>query len=79
MSHTLMKYEVIEAKIWRHKNGRAASIYGACPWISASDRENWAIEHTGFTVRNTMDGTIGLGRMPFATHAEAAIWCQQQG
>jgi hypothetical protein len=64
----------IEAKRWRHTSGRAASVYGACPWTSEADEPNWEIETAGWTVQHP-DGTTGIGRVPFATREEAQAWC----
>ena len=64
-------YEIIESKRWKHVNGSTASIYGACPWMSESDRKNWSLEIAGYTLRNVKTGVVGIGRKPFATYAEA--------
>lgn len=60
--------EVIEYKVWVNADGRKASVSGALP-----AGEGWAIEVQGFTIRHP-DGTTGLGRKPFETHAEAQAW-----
>lgn len=68
--------EVIESRIWRHKlTGKQASPYGAAPWLSESDRSNWELQVRGWTIQHP-DGTIGLGRAPFPTKAEAEAWVQ---
>lgn len=63
--------DVIESKRWINKvTGQTASIYGAVPYTSSSDKPNWTIEAVGFTWQ--MDnGTIGLGRQPAKTRLEA--------
>lgn len=68
-----MQYEVIPSRRWRHVSGRAASIYGACPWTGApgNTREDWTMEETGWTVRNPYNGEVGACRVPFATREEA--------
>lgn len=61
--------EVIESKRWRNtKTGQTASIYGAVPY--QGDQGPWIIETIGFTWRLD-NGTVGLGRMPAKTRAEA--------
>jgi hypothetical protein len=60
--------EVIEARQWRHPSGRTASVYGSLP-----QGEGWEIVTTGWTIQHP-DGTIGLGRPPFASKAEAQAW-----
>ena len=67
-------YEIIESKQWQCTDGRTASIYGACPYVSDADKANWTIKAVGFTVRNMKTGTVGIGRKPFATFDEAAQW-----
>lgn len=65
-------YEVIESKVWKHKiTGQTASIYGACPWVRASDKDNWEIVATGWTVRNPYTNEIGVCRPPWKTLEEA--------
>lgn len=63
--------EVIESKHWINKvTGQTASIYGSVPYFSESDKANWSIEVRGYTWL-CKDGTIGLGRQPAKTRAEA--------
>lgn len=65
--------EAVPSKQWRRlRDGATASIYGAVPWSGApGDRESdWTMETVGWTVRNA-DGTVGMGRQPFKTKAEA--------
>lgn len=63
--------EVIEARIWSNsKTNRVASIYGAVPWTSNTEREDWKLIQIGFTWR-TSSGTVGIGRQPCATREEA--------
>jgi hypothetical protein len=72
--------EVIEARQWRHTGNavnpatnRTASPYGSAPWVSENDRSAWTLEVTGWTIQHP-DGTIGLGRQPFASKEEAQAW-----
>jgi hypothetical protein len=67
-------YEVIEHKVWKHTNGRTASLYGSVPYLSAEEKLNWKVETVGFTVRNNHTNTVGIGRKPWATKAEAEAW-----
>lgn len=65
--------EVIESKRWiNSRTGQTASIYGAVPYTSAADQLDWAVEAVGFTWR-CQDGTVGLGRRPVSTYAEAIL------
>jgi hypothetical protein len=67
------KGEVIESKRWKHKeSGATASLFGAVPWSGApGDRkEDWQLEGVGWTIRWD-DGTVGIGRQPFKSKAEA--------
>ena len=62
---------VIESRQWVHlTTGQIGSPYGACPWTSVADRANWALRCTGYTWYLS-NGTVGLGRRPVATRAEA--------
>jgi hypothetical protein len=72
--------DVIEARRWRHTGnaanpatGRTASPYGAAPWLSENDRSAWTLEVVGWTIKHP-DGTVGLGREPFATKEAAQAW-----
>jgi hypothetical protein len=69
-------FEVIESEVWRSNTGRTASIYGALPWISEAQRisEGWEMVTTGYTVRDTVANTVGIGREPWKTRAEAQAW-----
>lgn len=63
--------EVVEAKRWKNaKTGEVASIYGAHPATTEAERADWEVEVVGFTWR-LADGTVGLGRPPAKTRAEA--------
>lgn len=67
------RYEVIPSKTWVHSSGRKASIYGACPWTSETDRPNWQVVSDGFTIRDNRTNTVGMGRPPFKTAEEARV------
>lgn len=64
--------QVIPSRIWKHRSGATASIYGALPWTGAPGncREDWTMEQRGWTW-SMSNGTIGFGRMPAATKGEA--------
>jgi hypothetical protein len=64
-------YEAIPSRVWRRDDGRTASPYGACPWTSKAEAARWKLEQVGWTVRDNRTGTIGLGRAPYKTEAEA--------
>jgi hypothetical protein len=61
------RYEVIEAKVWRHVSGRTASTRGAHPWTNPADAADWKIETQGWTVRNPHTGETGMGHRALAT------------
>jgi hypothetical protein len=71
------KFEIIESKRWLHSAGMTASIYGAVPWTSEADRQNWSMQVVGYTLLNTKAGTVGIGRQPFKTYEEAAEFVAQ--
>lgn len=63
--------EIIKSRAWiNKKTGETTSIYGAVPYVSESDKQNWEIETRGYTWRK-YDGTIGLGRAPAKSYEEA--------
>ena len=53
------RYKLIEQKVWKHKNGARASIYGSCPWLNDNDKPNWRIVVVGFTIRDDKTGEVG--------------------
>ena len=66
--------EIVESRVWVHTSGRQASPYGAVPWASEADRDNWHMETRGYTWRCTSlngDVTIGACRAPAKTYQEA--------
>jgi len=63
--------EVIPAIRWRNtRTDATASLYGAVPWLSDTERDAWKTETFGFTWRRS-DGCVGLGRAPARTQEEA--------
>ena len=66
---------IIPARHWLHPiSGFRASIYGAIPWTTEAERSDWRIVERGYTweVVDTFGSTtVGLGRKPAATLAEA--------
>lgn len=66
------RFEVIQARHWKNVvTGATASVYGACPWILDTDKPQWRVIDEGFTVRDNKTNTVGMGRKPFDTKAEA--------
>lgn len=62
--------KVIPSRRWQHVSGRTASVYGAVPYVSDADKADWEIVTVGYSIQND-DGTVGQGRPPYATEAEA--------
>ena len=69
----MKRYEIIEAKCWVHTDGRTASVYGACPYVSDSDKANWTIQTVGYTIRDNKTNTVGMGRKPFDSMYDASM------
>ena len=67
----MQRYDIIPAKHWVHTDGRTASIYGAVPYTSEAEQASWSIQPVGFTIRDNKTNTVGLGRKPFASMADA--------
>jgi hypothetical protein len=65
--------KVIEARVWKHSSGRTASVHGAVPWTTEAEKLEWSMQTVGYTIQHP-DGTVGLGRKPFATKTEAEAW-----
>ncbi len=75
----MIRYTVIPSRAWRHKDtGQFASLYGAVPWTSSIDERNWETVTRGWTVRNERTGTVGIGRVPWKTEAEAQEWADRE-
>jgi hypothetical protein len=70
------RYEVIPSRRWQSAAGRTASIYGAVPYRSDAEkaRDGWQVVTVGWTIRDNDRGTVGIGRAPFATRADADAW-----
>ena len=67
-------FDIVESKKWVCDDGRTASIYGSCPWVSASERDQWRVQIVGYTVRHKKTGIVGIGRKPWETLEEAEKW-----
>jgi hypothetical protein len=66
------RYEATESRCWKNaRTGMTASIYGAAPYTSDADAKDWSVITVGYTVKDNVQGTVGIGRKPFATKAEA--------
>lgn len=74
----MARYEVIESKAWKSDDGRTASIYGAVPWTSPSEEKRWKMVTRGYTVRDNVSGTVGIGRQPWQTRSEAQVWADKE-
>lgn len=74
----MTRYEVIESKAWKRDDGATASIYGAVPWVTPSEEKRWKLVTRGYTVRDSERGTVGIGRQPWATRAEAQAWIDKE-
>lgn len=62
--------DIIPARVWVHADGRKASTYGAAPWLTDADRQNWRMETRGYTFMMN-DGTVGMGQKPAPTYEDA--------
>jgi hypothetical protein len=67
-------FDIIESKKWVCNDGRTASIYGSCPWVSDADRDQWKVQIVGYTVQHKKTGTVGIGRKPWETLEDAQKW-----
>lgn len=62
---------VVESRMWvNQRTGATASLFGAVPWMSESERADWTVVTRGWTWE-LANGTVGLGRVPAKTKAEA--------
>ena len=68
-------WTAIESKHYRHPSGKTASLYGAHPHHGAGNG-GWEIVTAGWSVANK-DGTVGCGRIPWKTEAEAEAFCNK--
>ena len=74
----MARYTVVESKVWKHTSGRTASIYGALPWYTKSEKEQWTMESRGYTIRDNKTNEIGrMIRKPFATFTQAQEYCDK--
>lgn len=73
------RYEVIESKRWVNKTtGQTASVFGAVPWTRQSEKSQWSMESVGWTVRDNRNGTVGIGRKPWKSRAQAQAWADEE-
>lgn len=71
------RYTIVPSRYWlNEKTKTKASIFGSTPWSSASDKVNWTLTTTGYTIRDNRNGTIGMGKQPARTLQEAQIRLQ---
>lgn len=75
----MSKFEVIESRHYVSDSGKAASIYGAAPWFTESQRisEGWKTVSRGWTVRNPFTGEVGACRKPWPTKEEAQAFADK--
>ena len=52
-----MRYKVIDRWIWRHRDGRTASVYGAVPGQGYGD--GWQRVRIGYTIQDSKTMEIG--------------------
>lgn len=62
---------VIPSRVYIRDDGKSASMYGSSPWGSPEEKKRWALVEQGWTWRDNRSNTIGLGRVPAKTEAEA--------
>lgn len=69
------KITPVPAVRWVHgPSGRQASVYGAVPWVSQAEKDEWKTECRGWTWRLVDchgSVTFGLGRTPVESYREA--------
>jgi len=73
----MREFEVIPYRLWVRDDGAKASVYGSVPWTSDAERERWAMETRGWTIRDNLSNTIGLGRPPFDSQTEAESFAEK--
>lgn len=62
---------VVKSMAWVNSlTGKRASVYGAVPWIAGPQPAEWTVQPQGYTLEMS-NGTVGYGRPPLATKAEA--------
>lgn len=64
-------YEVVPYRYWKRDDGKTASLHGAVPYVSETEKVRWTIVEDGFTLYNPNSNTYGIGRQPFKTRQEA--------
>ena len=72
------RYEVIESRVWKRDDGATASPYGASPWETEREKSRWKLVTRGYTVRDNVSGTVGIGRVPWQTREEAQSWANKE-
>lgn len=40
---------VVPYRFWQHKDGRKASVFGACPWRNEASKPDWELVTKGYT------------------------------
>lgn len=75
----MARYDVIESRRWVRDDGATASLYGSVPWVSDAERARWELRTVGFTVRDNVRGTVGIGRAPWVSKDDAEQWVRDHG
>ena len=51
----MLRYEIVESKVYRHKSGKTASIFGSCPYYYNSEKGDWQIVGNGYSLHDHKD------------------------
>lgn len=66
------RYTIVPYRYWLNDRTQdKASIFGSLPWTSQEDKVNWSLVNAGFTIRDNLNGTQGMGKPPAKTLEEA--------
>lgn len=69
----MIRYEVVPSKRWFNVfTGATASLYGAAPY-----GEGWEVQSVGYTIRDNVTNTVGMGRKPFTELSEAQAFAER--
>lgn len=71
-----MTYEAVPLKRWvNKKTGAQSSIFGAVPWMTAAEKDDWEIEQRGWGIKNIETGKIKTKPYPpYCYTKERAEW-----
>lgn len=66
------RFSIVENKVWENDvTGQRASIYGAVPYHSQKEAENWKMVTNGYSVTDMVDNIGCVGGRVFSTKGEA--------